>query len=389
MSTRRRFIQRSAGSLGALALGSHLDLPGTGLSVPQLAGAEPRQSRAPLNILILGGTGFIGPHQVRYAVSRGHKVAVFNRGRRQADLPAAVEHLQGDRSTGALDALKGRKWDVVIDNPTTLPFWGRDAGQVLKDSTQQYIFISTISTYAHYRQAGMDETYELAKYTGAEDPLTIKTPSGALYGPLKVLSERESEKWFPGKTTVVRPGLIVGPGDETDRFSYWPLRIDRGGEVMAPGSPNDPTQIIDVRDLTEFIIRLAEDRVIGTFNATGPRSPLSMAEMLYGCRAVSSGSNEIKFTWVDAAFLQQQNVRGWSDMPTWIASGPDNQGWGRVSIDRALAKGLTFRPLAVTARDTIDWFKTLPAERQATMRSGIKPEREKEVLAAWHARPKS
>lgn len=389
MSTRRTFIQRSAGSLGALALGSHLDIPGVAPLTAQAASAERRRASAPLNILILGGTGFIGPHQVRYAVDRGHKVAVFNRGRRQTELPASVEHLQGDRNAGTLDAIKGRKWDVVIDNPTTLPFWVRDAGQILKDNTQQYIFISTISTYAHYRQAGMDETYELAKYTGTEDPLTIKQPSGALYGPLKVLSEKEAEKWFPGKTTVVRPGLIVGPGDETDRFSYWPLRIDRGGEVLAPGNPNDPTQIIDARDLSEFIIRLAEDKVIGTFNATGPRSPLTMAEMLYGCRAVSSASNEVSFTWADAAFLQEQKVRGWSDMPTWLPPGPDNQGWGRVSIDRALGKGLTFRPLAVTVRDTIDWFKKLPAERQATIRSGLKPEREREVLAAWHARVKS
>jgi 2'-hydroxyisoflavone reductase len=386
MSTRRSFIQRSASGLGAIALGSHLDVPGTGGVAPAFAQAQPQRAAAPMNLLILGGTGFIGPHQVRYAVARGHKVTVFNRGRRQADLPDAVEHLQGDRSTGALDALKGRKWDVVIDNPTTLPFWVRDAGQVLQGNTQQYIFISTISTYAHYRQAGMDETYELAAYTGAEDPLTIKQPSGALYGPLKVLSEKESEKWFPGKATIVRPGLIVGPGDPTDRFTYWPVRIDRGGEVLAPGNPEDPTQIIDARDLSEFIIRLAEDRVIGTFNATGPRSPLTMAEMLYGCRAVSSASNEIRFTWADAAFLQQHNVRGWSDMPTWLPSRPDNAGWGRVSIDRALGKGLTFRPLAVTVRDTIDWFKTLPAERQATMLSGIKPDREKEVLAAWHAR---
>jgi 2'-hydroxyisoflavone reductase len=339
-----------------------------------------------MNLLILGGTGFIGPYEVRYAVERGHKVTVFNRGRRQADLPSSVEHLQGDRSTSTLDALKGRKWDVVIDNPTTLPFWVRDAAQILQGNAQQYIFISTISTYAHYRQAGMDETYELAKYTGDPDPMTIKQSSGALYGPLKVLSEREAEKWFPGKTTVVRPGLIVGPGDPTDRFTYWPVRIDRGGEVLAPGNPDDPTQIIDARDLAEFTIRLAEDRVTGTYNATGPRSPLTMAEMLYGCRAVSSGSNEIKFTWADADFLQQQSVRGWSDMPTWIASRADNQGWARVSIDRALGKGLTFRPLAVTARDTIEWFKTLPAERQAKMGAGLTPDREKEVLAAWHAR---
>jgi 2'-hydroxyisoflavone reductase len=297
-----------------------------------------------------------------------------------------VQHLQGDRDTGNLESLKGKKWDVVIDNPTTLPFWVRDAGQVLKGNTDHYIFISTISTYAHYQKAGMDEEYELARYTGAEDPMTIKRSTGQLYGPLKVLSEREGEKWFPGRTTIVRPGLIVGPHDPSDRFTYWPVRIDRGGEVLAPGNPTDPVQIIDTRDLSEFVIRLAEEKVIGTFNATGPRSPLSLAEMLYGIRAVTSGSNEISFTWVDAAFLAQQNVRGWSDMPTWIAPRADNAGWSRVSIARALDKGLTFRPLAVTARDTIDWFASLPAERRANMLAGLKPEREKEVLAAWHAR---
>jgi 2'-hydroxyisoflavone reductase len=339
--------------------------------------------------LILGGTGFIGPHEVRYAVERGHRVTVFNRGRRQADLPSSVEHLQGDRDTGALDALAGKTWDVVIDNPTTLPFWVRDVGRVLQNATPHYIFISTISVYPHYRTPWMDEAYELSTYTGAEDPMAIKQSSSALYGPLKVLSEKEAEKWFPGKTTIVRPGLIVGPGDTTDRFTYWPVRIDRGGEVMCPGSPDDPTQIIDVRDLTEYTVRLAEQRVIGTFNATGPRSPLSMAEMLYGCRAATSGSNDIRFTWVDQKFLAENNVRGWSDMPTWVPDRPDNQGWGRVSIAKALGAGLTFRPLAVTVRDTIDWFKTLPAERQTTMRAGLKAEREKEVLDRWHAQKKT
>jgi 2'-hydroxyisoflavone reductase len=385
MSSRREFVQRSAASLGAFALGPTLAAPGGALEAEFRAALRPRT--APLDILILGGTGFIGPYQVRYAVARGHKVTVFNRGRRQADLPESVQHLQGDRATGNLEALKGRKWDVVIDNPTTLPFWVRDAGQILQGNAGQYIFISTISTYAHYRQAGMDENYELARYTGTEDPMAIKQSSGQLYGPLKVLSERESEKWFPGKATIVRPGLIVGPNDPSDRFTYWPVRIDRGGEVLAPGAPTDPIQIIDARDLSEFVVRLAEDRVVGTFNATGPRSPLSIAEMLYGIRAATSGSNEISFTWVDAAFLAQQNVRGWSDMPTWIAPRNDNAGWSRVSIARALEKGLTYRPLAVTARDTIDWFKTLPAQRRDNMTAGLKPEREKEVLAAWRARP--
>jgi 2'-hydroxyisoflavone reductase len=389
MSSRRDFMQQGAAAFGAMALGPlarlpHLN-PAHGPAIP--VGDQP----APLNILILGGTGFTGPHQVRYAVARGHKVTVFNRGRRQADLPASVEHLIGDRMTGDLASIQkaNRSWDVVIDNPTTLPFWVRDAGQILKDKTKQYIFISTISTYAHYRTAGMDEDYELAKYTGTEDPLMIKQATGGLYGPLKVISEREAERWFPGKTTVIRPGLIVGPGDETDRFTYWPIRVERGGDILAPGSPNDPVQIIDARDLAQWTIRMAEQRSFGIYNATGPRSPMSMAEMLYGIRAVLPGSHELSFTWADADFLTSQSVRGWSDMPTWVPMRADNQGWGRVSISRAIAKGLTFRPLAETTRDTLEWVKTWPAERKATLRAGLKPEREAEVLTAWRARPKS
>lgn len=390
MSSRRDFVQQSATALGAMALGP---LARTSSAHPLVREAEesPRPSVAPLNILILGGTGFTGPHQVRYAVERGHRVTVFNRGRRQADLPASVEHLVGDRDTGDLASIKNARasWDVVIDNPTTLPFWVRDAGQILKDRTKQYIFISTISVYPHYRSAGMDEDYELSQYSGAEDPFTIKRSTGGLYGPLKVLSEKEAEKWFPGRVTVIRPGLIVGPGDETDRFTYWPIRVERGGDIMAPGSPNDPVQIVDARDLAQWTIRMAEQHAFGIYNATGPRSPMSMAEMLYGIRAVLPGSHELSFTWVDADFLATQNVRGWSDMPTWVPSRADNQGWSRVNCQRAIAKGLTFRPLAETTRDTLEYVKTWPAERKATLRAGLKPEREAEVLAAFRAKTKS
>jgi 2'-hydroxyisoflavone reductase len=377
-------VKLSAALGGSLGLGMR-----PGLSAARAVSLEPdgiasQETVKPLRILILGGTGFIGPHQVRYAIARGHKVSVFNRGRRQADLPDSVEHLFGDRNDN-LESLKRREWDVVIDNPTTLPKWVRDSASLLKDAARQYVFISTISVYADVSRPGMDETSALLKYEG-EDAMAEKEVKLQLYGPLKALSEREAEKWFPGRATIIRPGLIVGPGDTSDRFAYWPVRIDRGGEILAPGTPSDPVQFIDARDLAEWTIRVVERGTLGIYNATGPRSPLSMAEMLYGIRAVISGSKEIRFTWADAKFLSEQKVRAWSDMPVWVSDSPENAGFSRVSIERAVSKGLTFRPLADTARETLEWFKTLPEERRAKMLAGLPEEREKAVLAAWHAK---
>ncbi len=207
----------------------------------------------PLNILILGGTGFIGPHQVRYALSRGHKVTLFNRGRRPHDWPAGVEELSGDRDTNDYAALKGRKWDVCIDNPTTLPHWVRDAAAVLKGNIKHYVFISTISVYAETNKIGSDESARRENYVGkdafAENSATLKE-NMRLYGPLKAASEDEAHRQYSGHTTITRPGLIVGPGDETDRFTYWPVRLARGGDVLVPPL-TDPVQFIDVRDLAE------------------------------------------------------------------------------------------------------------------------------------------
>jgi 2'-hydroxyisoflavone reductase len=340
-----------------------------------------------MRLLILGGTGFTGPFQVAYAVARGHRVTVFNRGRRDATLPAAVEQLVGDRNEeGGLRALEGREeWDAVIDNPTTLPFWVRDAGRVLQGRTAQYVFISTISTYAASDTPGADETAPLAPYTGADDPMTIRQATGALYGPLKVLSELEAEKWFPGRTTVIRPGLIVGPRDETDRFSYWPIRIERGGNVLAPGQPTDPVQFIDARDLAEWTIRMVEDRQFGVYNATGPRAPLSMAEMLGGIRAVLPASLDVRLTWVPAEFLARHEVRPWGHMPVWVPPVQGSAGFAARSIEAAVATGLTFRPLAETVRDTLAWHHTRPAERRAALNAGLAADREAEVLAAWRA----
>jgi 2'-hydroxyisoflavone reductase len=386
-TSRRTFVKLTAVAGGALGLGVAPELRArTPLRVSALRGVV--RAQRPLNILILGGTGFTGPHQVRYALARGHKLTLLNRGQREVEWPAEVEELTADRNVaGAVkSALAGRSWDVCIDNPTALPVWVRDAGESLKDHVGQFVFISTISVYADNSKPGMDENTALAQYEG-EDPLretmeTYRASQGRLYGPLKVASEREAEKWFPGKTTVIRPGLIVGPGDQSDRFTYWPVRIDRGGDVMAPGTGDDPTQIIDARDIAEWTIRMVEDGHTGIYNATGKTR--SMAELLYGVRAVTT--SDVSFTWVPQDFLEAQEVRGWSHMPTWVPSRSDNAGWARVSIQRALDKGLTFRPLAPTAADTLEWFKTLPAERKENMVAGIKADREAEVLAAWKAR---
>jgi len=334
-----------------------------------------------LRILILGGTGFTGPYQVRYALSRGHKVTTFNRGKTHpGELPNEVEQLIGDRN-GQLDALKNRQWDVAVDNPTTLPAWVRDAAQILKGNVKRYVFISTISVYGEIK-TGPNEEAPTEKYEGA-DPYketleAMKAGGYKTYGPLKALSEKEAEKWFPGKTLIIRPGLIVGPRDETDRFTYWPVRIDRGGEVLAPGSPDDPVQFIDARDLAEWTIRMVENGDTGIYNATGPAKALGIGGMLDGTKAALK--SEAEFTWASEEFLTQQKVQPWSDMPVWTGK---ESGLARAKIDRALSKGLTFRPLAETTRDTLAWFKSLPQDRQSKMRAGVTFEREAELLAAW------
>jgi 2'-hydroxyisoflavone reductase len=368
-TSRRQFIKLFGATAGAFALNAR--------STKLFA----QKSVKPLRILILGGTGFTGPYQVRYALSRGHKVTTFNRGKTHpGELPNDVEQLIGDRN-GKLDPLKGRQWDAVIDNPTTLPAWVRDAAQILKGNVEQYVFISTVSVYGEVK-TGPDETASTEKYEGAdaykETLEAMKAGGYKTYGPLKALSEREAEKWFPGKTLIIRPGLIVGPRDETDRFTYWPVRIDRGGEVLAPGSPDDPVQFIDARDLAEWTIRMVENRETGVYNATGPAKPLGIGGMLNGIKAALKSN--ARFTWVTEDFLTQQKVEPWSDMPVW--TGKDS-GVARAKIDRALSKGLTFRPLAETARDTLAWFKSLPQERQSKLRAGLTSEREAEVLAAW------
>ena len=381
-TSRRDFLKTSAvlsGAVGAgLAAAPALAAPATRRA------ARPAPAPKPLRILILGGTGFIGPHQVRYAQERGHTVTLFNRGKTNPGLFPNIEKLQGDRAVGDYKALKGRDWDVVIDNPTTFPRWVREAGAALKGHAKQYVFISTISVYAANDTPDADETAAVATTDTPDSEDREKFPQ--LYGPWKALSEKEAEKAFPGRATVIRPGLIVGPGDLSDRFTYWPARLARGGEVLAPGNPADPVQIIDARDLAEFTVRVCENGTTGVYNATGPQSLLTMGEMLGGVRAVMT--TDAHLTWVPADFLEAQQVRPWVNMPVWVPPDADRRGFARRSIRRALDKGLTFRPLAVTAKDTLDFYNAEPEERKAKLRAGLEPAREKEVLAAWRAKNK-
>ncbi len=390
-TTRRDLLKAAAASAAGLSLSPRLVAQAPAQRPPRQAGPMPegvQKAAKPLRILILGGTGFTGPHQVTYALARGHKLTLFNRGRNPTMWPGEVEELTGDRNTGDLASLRGREWDVCIDNPTTLPFWVRDAGQALKGKVGQYIFISTLSVHASEREVGADESAPVLEYKGA-DPMketqeTLRANVGGLYGPLKARSEREADVWFPGQTTIIRPTLIVGPGDESDRFTYWPVRLSRGGQVLAPGDGTDHVQYIDARDLAEWTIRMAEARTLGVFTGAGPGHEMTMAEMLYGVKAATTAGAAIR--WVPAAFLREQKVRPWSDMPVWVPTGPDTAGFSRRSNRKAIAAGLTFRPLAQTALDTLAWFATQTPERQATLKAGIKPEREREVLAAWDAK---
>ena len=331
-------------------------------------------------ILVLGGTGYIGPHLVEYALARGHTVTLFNRGRTKPGLFPKAEQLVGDRNApDGHAALKGKKWDVVYDLPATNPKWVVNAVAALKGNVKQYVYVSSTAAYKDFARAFPDETHP------EQDPAPIEpTTPPAQYGPMKVRNERTVREAFPNGATIVRPGLIVGPGDLTDRFTYWPWRIEKGGEVLAPGTIDDPAQWIDVRDLTEWMTRLGETRTTGVFNAVGPATVATIGELLYGIKACYS--NDTTFTWVPQPFLTEQKLRSWGEMPVWSYTGASTVAFSTSVIEKARAAGLTFRPLAVTVRDGMQWYHSRPAAEQEKLRAGITLEREKEVLAAWKAK---
>lgn len=339
---------------------------------------------SPLRLLILGGSGFIGTPQVRYAVDRGHRVTLFNRGQRSSARIEGVEYLTGDRDQNDYAALQGRRFDACIDNATLVPRWVREAAAVLAGNVGHYTLVSTVSVYASDAEPDADETAARAPYSGAADPLAL-SPADVradmtLYGPLKALCEDEAGRCFPGRCAVLRPGLIVGPGDESDRFTYWPVRIARGGEVLIPPRA-DPVQWIDVRDVAEWSVRVAEQRLSGAFNLKGPARATTMGEMLDAVRAVANPAAVLREASCD--FLQAHGVQAWSDLPVWIPGVGDTAGAHRRSSARALAAGLTLRPLAQTVADTLAWWRQLPPSRQNAFpagKFGLPPDREQDLL---------
>ena len=379
----RRDFLRTAGAagLGLGFTGFAAPVAGQESLAPAPAPLRPRPPRA-LNILVLGGTGFIGPHIVQYMLDRGHTVTLFNRGRSNTDLFPDLETLIGDRNDD-LESLRGRTWDVCFDNNASRIPWVELSTEVLRDSVDRYFYVSSRSAYADTGVVPMTaahptHTYETAGVERDADRMSLP------YGLQKALCERRVMEVFGDRHCIVRPGLIIGPGDETDRFTYWPVRIHRGGEVLAPSDGTDPIQIIDVRDLSEWMVRMAENGTTGIFNGVGPRTPRPIAELLYGIRAVTTA--ETTFTWVPYEFLVEHDVRPYAEMPVWMPPIPGREGFARFDLTPEVESGLTFRPLADTAAATLEYHFSRPPERQAELRAGISAEREAEVLRLWHSR---
>jgi 2'-hydroxyisoflavone reductase len=351
------------------------------LGVPRALRAFADEPRAK-TLLILGGTGFIGPHLTQEAQRRGWRVTHFNRGKTATDGVAGVETLLGDRK-GHLDALRGRSWDAVVDDTGYIPKYVKMSAELLAPKVGYCLFISSISVYASFAKPNDEQSP-----TGTlSDPQTEEITDTS-YGPMKALCEQYSRAAFDGRIAIVRPGYIVGPLDRSDRFTYWPVRAARGGEMLAPGTPRDPIQIIDVRDLTRWMLDLLQSRANGCFNADSPPGAFTMGALLEACRRASPTSGA-RVTWVSEEFLAAHWKAEDLDLPPWSPLKGDSAAASLTAVKPALATGLRSRPLEETVRDTLAWFKTLPAERQTKLRAGLDPAKEAQTLSDWHAGAKS
>jgi 2'-hydroxyisoflavone reductase len=386
-TTRRDFLRHSVAAGGAVALGMGTTasaLGGTEAGMGPVVSPQTVSPQAPrsLKLLILGGTSFLGPHQIHYALERGHEVSIFTRGRTEPTIHVEdfqrVEHLTGDREND-LSALVGREWDAVFDNSTKEWEWARDSAQLLKDSVGHYLFISSTGVYYPYLTTNIDESVQ---------PLDVDESGGedgsAAYGVMKTLGEQEAQKAFGDRAILARPQHFTGPGEQTDRHGFWVDRMERGGEVLAMGRKTDPVMLMDVRDLAEFCVHLVESEAGGIFNIAGPGSLLTQEEFLYGLRFCTGA--DVEWTWVeDYEFLQAQRLS--YAVPWTMLEGP-HIGYTSINVDKAIAHGLRFRPLAQTHLDTRDWWYSdaVTEERRQNPSFAVSTERELEILAAWKSR---
>jgi 2'-hydroxyisoflavone reductase len=340
------------------------------------------QPRA-LRILILGGTRFIGVYMTELALNRGHSVTLFNRGETNPQLFSKVEKLKGDRN-GQLESLRGRKWDAVIDNSGFVPRHVGLSAALLAPNVRQYLFISSVSVYASFATPANEDS-PLARLADA----SIEKVDANTYGPLKALCEQAAAAALPGRLSVLRPGYIVGPGDNSDRFTYWPARAARGGDMLAPNRPGDPIQFVDVRDLARFTIDLLERNVAGTFNVVSPPDQFTMGDLVQAsvsfANSLAKPSIPPRPVWVPAEFLKQHNVALATDMPIWCDPVDADAAFAKISVTRALQAGLTIRAINDTVRDTLAWHLQRPGSERATLKAGIDAAREQAVLAAWRA----
>ncbi|MFO1457046.1 MAG: NAD-dependent epimerase/dehydratase family protein [Steroidobacteraceae bacterium] len=371
--------RRALASLAALAAGASLSRPGDGVA------ASPPVQRAakPLKILVLGGTRFIGLHMAEAALRRGHVLTFFNRGRTHTDRFPEIERIKGDRNSDVA-GLANRRWDAVIDNSGYFPRQVTLAGGVLAPNVGRYLFVSSISVYPDF-SVPRDEDSPVGKLADE----SIEKVDNDTYGPLKALSEKAAFATYGERTTVLRPGLIVGPDDNTDRFTYWPARAARGGTFLAPGTPRDPIQVIDVRDLAEFTIRCLEREIGGTYNLVSPPGRFTIGQLvdasIAAAKRLAKPAQPPVARWGSAAFLESQKIEAWSDMPVWVPASGDSAAMAATPAKRALAAGLGVRPLGETVNDTLAWHLKRPASETAKLKAGLTPEREAAALAALDA----
>jgi 2'-hydroxyisoflavone reductase len=359
MTTRRDFIKASG---AAFAWASFPPLP-------------PSHPTSQLRILVLGGTGYIGPHLVRHAVSRGHNVTTFTRGRRTPELPAGVTQLLGDRN-GQLDALRGKTWDVVIDDSATNPDWVRQSTELLRGNVDRYLFTSSTGVYYPYLKRGYDETD--APHLEQQNT----TDGSETFGVNKAKCEKQVRDVFGEEAIISRPTYIVGPGDTSDRFPYWPVRLQKGGEVLAPGKKDDPVAFIDVRDLAEFMVKLLEDNRTGIYNVVGPKTPMTSREFYERAKAAINPDVQYVFC-EDYEFLESQKIE--SSVP-WILLKGNDYGHQSIKNAKVVSAGLGFRPVEQTLKDTLAWWPSVPEARRTAPRWAISAQTEAQALAAWKAR---